>query len=401
MLDPVFLLEISRESELIAADLHDRVLRQLLARLMARLGDEYAIFLTGTDKWQLASLDEAGLLLTDIQKEIATSLGLERTALANAFRRAGIESVRYDDAVYRSAGIATQALPMSPQYVRILERGFLATMGEWKNFTRTTALETCRFYLSACDKAYNAVMLGAESYSSILLEILKEAAEEDMIVQYPPKKPGKPGHRDTLEVACLRAVRTGINQTASNITAVRATENGITLFLTSAHIGARPEHFPWQGKVFWVDWDELKRRIPLPAEAFPVASADEKAKYPEFCRTTDIGTVTGLCGANCRHSYMPYVEGVSHNPFEQFDSDENKKTYDLSQEQRYKERTIRKYKRKLMYLETAVGGGGELETLASPEYQRTLAKTREKVADYYAFCEENGLKPQEFRLATP
>ena len=401
MLDPIFLLEISRESELISAELHDRVLKQLLARLVARLGDEYEVFLTGTDKWQLASLDEAGHLLTDIQKEIATSLGLESKALANAFRRAGIESVRYDDTVYQKAGIAPEALEMSPQYVRILERGYLATMGEWKNFTRTTAIETCRFYLNACDRAYNAVMLGAESYSSVLLQILKEAAEQDMMVQYPPKKPGKPGHRDTLEVACLRAVRTGINQTASNITAVRAAENGITLFLTSAHIGARPEHFPWQGKVFWVDWDELKRRIPLSAEAFPVATDDERTKYPEFCRSTDIGTVTGLCGANCRHSYMPYVEGISHNPFEQFDSDENKKAYDLSQEQRYKERTIRKYKRRLMALESAVGGGGDLETLASPEYQKTLAKTREKVADYYAFCAENGLKPQEFRLATP
>lgn len=400
MLDPNFLLLITRESEQIAADLHDRVLQLLLDRLMARLGDEYQIFLTGTDKWQLQSLDEAGYLLSDIQAEVAKTLGVESKALANAFRRAGIESTRYDSEIYEKAGIATEALQMSPTYVRILERGYYATLGEWKNFCRSTALETERFFLDACDIAYNAVMSGVESYSSVLLEILERASDRDMMVTYPPKKPGGKGHQDYLEVAALRAVRTGVNQTCSNITATRAAENGITLFLTSAHIGARPTHYPWQGKVFWVDWDELKRRITLPPEAFPVATDEEKAKYPEFCQSTDIGTVTGLCGANCRHSYMPYIEGISHNPFEQFDNAENQKAYDLSQTQRAKERAIRKNKRKLMGLEEAVNAGGELRDEAYPKYQKVLAKLKEQFADYYAFCDENGLKPQEFRLST-
>ena len=34
-------------------------------------------------------------------------------------------------------------------------------------------------------------------------------------------------------------------------------------------------------------------------------------KYPDFVKSTGYGTVTGLCGANCYHSFSPFIVGVS------------------------------------------------------------------------------------------
>ena len=41
-----------------------------------------------------------------------------------------------------------------------------------------------------------------------------------------------------------------MNQTAAKMQAARADEMGCDLVETTAHMGARPEHMEWQGKVF-------------------------------------------------------------------------------------------------------------------------------------------------------
>lgn len=44
----------------------------------------------------------------------------------------------------------------------------------------------------------------------------------------------------------------------------------------------------------------------------------------------------GLCGYNCQHSFSPFLPGVSKNPYDgkHVDTEENRKAYALSQEQR-------------------------------------------------------------------
>ncbi|MCK9576668.1 MAG: phage minor capsid protein, partial [Clostridia bacterium] len=73
--------------------------------------------------------------------------------------------------------------------------------------------------------------------------------------------------------------------------------------------------------------------------------------YQSLVEATDYGDVTGLCGANCRHSFFPYVEGVSEQlPEEKYDET----TYKNEQIQRYNERQIRSWKKRS---ETLKAGG--------------------------------------------
>ena len=131
---------------------------------------------------------------------------------------------------------------------------------------------------------------------------------------------------------------------------------------------ARPSHQEWQGKIY------------------SRSGTDER--YPDFVSSTGYGTGPGLCGWNCRHNFGPYFEGME-NPFEQYDSEENLKQYELEQRQRALERRIRKTKREVMNWRTA--GDEEM-------YQRKAALLQKQNAAYNQFCEDNGLKKQSERI---
>ena len=84
-------------------------------------------------------LQESGYLLEDIQKEIADKTKKQERELKSAFEEAGIKAIERDDAIYRAVGLSPTPLLQSPALLRILERDYNATCGEWRNLTRTTA----------------------------------------------------------------------------------------------------------------------------------------------------------------------------------------------------------------------------------------------------------------------
>lgn len=393
MLDPDLILKLSEGSEKVASELQDEIVMAIVDRILTRLarGDDY--ILTPVDKWQLEVLKDAGFLMDDIAKIIAKRTGKTVDEIRRAFAEAGVSSTKFDDITYQAAGLPVSPIQQSPAMIRLLERGVNKTYAEWKNYTGTTAKAAYQLYVQECDKAYNMVLSGAIGYGEAVKRAVQAAALHGGEVVYPS------GHRDTLEVATYRAVRTGISQAASDITSTRAAEYGITLFITSAHLGARPTHEPWQGKVFWVDWEKLSSALGIPYNNPTEASIAEKAKYDEFVATTEIGTVTGLCGANCRHSYGPYIEGISHNPYEHFNSEENLKRYETEQKQREWERKIRKQKRVVeAFKRTVENGDPSVVEESKVKLQRERKKLAQMRKDYKAFSEANGLKEQTHRL---
>ena len=384
MLTPDYLITIADGATEQAAQLHDWIINAILKRVIARYEKTGDIVFSATDKWQLETLQQAGELMKELRKEIAKKTGAEAKEISKALKDAGVETLTQDAKFYRAAGI-NGSIGLSPEMTRIIARQYETTMGLWNNYTATTAESVQKTFIDECDLAYRLMQSGGYDYATAVAGAVRRIAGDGLkTVKYPS------GHEDTIEVATLRAVRTAAGQTAGQITATRAAEYGITLFMTSAHIGARPTHFPWQGKVFWVDW----RRFPYPiSETYQEAPEEYRERYPEFCETTQIGSVTGLCGVNCRHSFMPYIEGVSYNPNKDYDSEENAKRYAETQRQRMMERKIRKQKRELQGFELGLPECQE-------DYDKTLAKLRKMTAAYYQYCRDTGLKPREISLYT-
>lgn len=373
MLSPDYLLHISEGGEEIAEQLHNDIMKQIIKRIMLRVGRGDDYILTAQDKWQILTLQQAGYLLEDIQKDIAKATRLQQTEIAEAMEDAGVKALDYDDKIYRDVGLSPTPLTQSPELIRLMQRNYEATLGEWNNFTRTTAEEMQKVYINGLDRVYNLVSTGAMSYTQAIKEMIDYLILFGVFITYPS------GHRDTLEAAILRALRTGISQATAEIQLARMDEFDIDLVLTSSHLGARPSHQEWQGRVF--------------------SRSGRNAKYPPFIESTGYGSVGGLCGANCRHSFSPYFEGMD-NPFEQYDSEENLKQYEKEQRQRVLERRIRDTKRQVLGLKEAVDAC-ESETLKKEldmDYQRKSALLAKQNAAYKEYCEENNLRPLSDRI---
>lgn len=389
MISPNYYLSIAEGSEYIAEQLHSAIIKKLVEAITLRIGENKNYILTAKDKYMLEALEDSGILREDIEKEIAKLTKRQLSEIKAAFEEAGIESFNADSPVYIAAGIDVTSITKSPAYIRILQRGFEVTAGEWRNYTRTFADQAQRVFIEQCDKAYNLVSSGAISYTEAYTDAINEVCKEGVIVQYPS------GHKDTIETATLRCIRTSISQSCAEITLERMRENGLDLVLTSSHLGARPTHELWQGRVFRVDWGTLGMYMYKSGETEPRTDG----KYPDFVSSTRYGYVDGLCGANCRHSFMPYVEGLSENPFENYDNEENRKQYDLSQRQRMLERRIRKTKRECIGLRTAYENAkGEAKSAIHEKYVKKSKLLQKQNKAYSEFCEENGLKRYDERL---
>ena len=373
MLDPNYMLHISEPAEDIAEQLHNSIIKRIIDRMMLRIGRGEEYLLTATDKWQIETLQEAGILLEDIQAEIARKTRLQEQEIKEAMEEAGVKAIEYDNEVYESVGLSPKPLEQSPNLIRIMQRNYIATMGLFNNFTRTIAEESQKAFISAMDIAYNNVITGSLSYTEAVKEAVNSIVSHGVEIKY------ESGHTDTIETATLRCVRTGVSQASSQIGLARMDEMGVDLVLVSSHLGARPSHQVWQGKVY--------------------SRSGRSNKYPDFVSSTGYGTVGGLCGANCRHNFSPYFEGMK-NPFDDYDSKENLEQYEKEQYQRTLERRIRKTKREVMGLKEGVESAPseQAKFALDMEYQRKAALLAKQNNAYQEYCSNNSLKPLQERL---
>lgn len=370
MLKPDFLLHISEGAEEISEALHNEIIKRIINRIMLRISRDDDYILTAYDKWNIETLQQVGYLLEDIQKEIAKATKLQEKEIAEAMEGAGVETLSYDDKIYESVGLSPTPLTQSPELIRLMQRNYEATIHTWENFTRTTAEISQQLFVNQLDKFYMLVSTGAMGYTQALKEIIDTVVSDGVRVYYDT------GHSDTIETATLRAVRTGISQMSSDIQMARAVEMGAEKAIISSHLGARPSHQIWQGRVFTIN--ELK-------------STDEGMPA--------LGTIQGLCGVNCRHSWSVFYDGMD-NPFEQYDSEENRKQYEKEQKQRTLERRIRKTKREVMGWKEAVDA--ETDDKAKFEldlqYQKKASLLQKQNEAYREYCEKNNLRPLADRI---
>ena len=381
MLTPEYLLHATEPAEEIAEQLHIDLVNRIVERIMIRMkrGDKY--LLTATDKWNIETLQQAGSLLEDIQKELAKATGKMQKEIKSAMEDAGVRSLEYDDEIYRKAGLEPPPLRKSPNLIRLMQRDFEATMGEWENFTRTTANSIHSEFVNACDTAYYQVMTGALSSTQAVAEAIDKAISGGAKVKYPS------GYEETIEAATAKTVRTGISQATAHITDQRMEEMDWDIILVSSHFGARvtekedfTNHYWWQGKFY--------------------SRSGNDPRFPPFS-VCNMGHVQGIHGANCRHHHGP-GDG-ENNPFRKFDAEENKKQYELDQQQRQMERRIRKTKRELENLKNAIDKetDPEVKEHLEKKFEWKSARLKKQNEEYNDFCEETGQRrlPDRINIA--
>ena len=378
MLDAEYLLRLTEGAEEIAEQLHNEIIRRVVSRIMARIGRGDSFLLSTADKYQLELLEDAGYLASDVQEEIAKRTKLQLREIQLAYEDAGVKAIEYDNAIYEAAGLQPEVLDKSPHLIRLLQSGYESTAATWNNLCHTIADRAQQTFIQECDRAYRLVSSGAVSHTEAVADAINRIAAQGVTIKYPS------GHTDTIETATLRCVRTGVAQACSDITTARMDEMEWDIVLTSAHLGARytdaddyTNHEWWQGKFY--------------------SRSGDDPRFPPF-DVCGLGDVQGICGANCRHSYGP-GDG-EHNPFKDFDSEENQQAYDLSQKQRAMERRIRKAKRELMGLKSGIDNAElpQVKEKLQELYDRKAIALKRRNEQYRDFCEGNGLKTREQRI---
>ncbi len=201
------------------------------------------------------------------------------------------------------------------------------------NLTNTRAITNSqRIFESAVNRAYIEVVEGNQTLSNAVAKATKQLAREGITVASYGTS-GRP-YQMSIDAVVRRNVVTSVSQATSQMTLETAQQNDCDLVKTSAHLGARPEHYLWQGKVFSISGTSDK---------YPYLSD------PQESGGTGYGTAEGLCGCNCRHFFFPYVEGFNPASYgiEDFTESENEEVYQATQKQRYLEREVRSWKRVL------------------------------------------------------
>lgn len=169
---------------------------------------------------------------------------------------------------------------------------------------------------------------------------------------------------------------TGVSQLTAQINEQVAKDLGADTYEVTWHAGHRPSHW-WGGNIY------------------------TKAELISVCR---LGDVEGLCGANCRHSYLAFIPGVSVRTYtpEQLRSLEEKEqqtrnyqgkeynAYEASQMQRKLETKMRSQRAYVKQLQQ--GGASEEDVIAArARYLNTLHQ-------YQGFSKKMGIPEQMQRV---
>ena len=367
-------------------ELNDRILRDMVRRIIK------AGKITSTAEWQIFRAQALGASRDYLLRQmaaIAQEIGPQEAAI---FARAMQQAYTKDVLDAAAAGRALTPLGDSEEAQQLLESGYRRTMNTLYNLTQTRAvmgnqnmLETQQRQLAQyLDMAHMDATSGAFSSDDAARRALNALAAKGVgAITYPS------GHVDNLDVVVLRATRTGVNQTAGEITRHNADELGCDLMELDAHVGARTgdggqdltNHSWWQGQIV------------------------SRSGRHGYLSLSDIGygDVRGFMGANCAHNWSMFWEGASVRSYTperlaainaatvSYNGEEILR-YKATQMQRAQERKIRAEKR--AFLVAKESGQKDAEKAAAAK----LAASRTKMKD---FLSQTGLQQYQLRESVP
>ena len=339
----------------------------------AQIQKEVMKYLRADKAYQKAVAENTKAYKEEVRENIKAIVKEAQKAGDTIVSEAGEMSWNSDLSMWAEHGVDLK----KPNSMSQLKKAFaLQTANELRNLTRTLGFKNANTgaegilsaYQRELDLAVIKVSTGTFSYDQAVKDCVERLAKSGLRhIDY------ESGRTYQLDTAVRNAVRTGCSQLAGKIMEENLKSSGQDLVITSQHLGSRPEHAPWQNKVF--------------------SYSGKSRKYPDFFKETGYGTVTGLKGANCMHDFYPFWEGASVIPKDLKEPDPvmiNGKEYtyyQCTQKQRSMERDIRALKREINACEALDMDSQELHS-----------KLKMKMSEYRKFSDSANMKPKNNRL---
>lgn len=364
----------------------DKPLRDLEMQIMEDIVRRIKINgeITRSADWQIYRLHELGMSKREIKKAIADNLDLSKAEIKELYNDILQKGYEWDDSIYKTKGKARIPLEENEGLQRLLSAVSEQTSGELKNISQSLGFavkqpngklkftQAADFYQQSLDNAIMGIASGAFDYNTVIKKVISDMTNSGLrTVDYAT------GWSNRADVAARRSVMTGLSQLTAKMNEDNAKELGTDYFEVTWHSGARPSHQEWQGKVY------------------------SRKELETIC---GLGTVTGLCGANCYHDYYPFILGISERSYTdeelaQMNAEENKPVkygdkeytkYEALQRQRKLETAMRAQRQKIHLLEEA---GADEEDIINAR-----CRYRGTSQEYTRFSKAMGLPQQRERV---
>lgn len=339
--------------------------------------------ITRSADWQLYRLYELGKSKKSLRKAIKKAFNLDESSINQLYQNIIGKGYARDETLYKAKG--KQFIPFEKnealqQYISAIVKQTLESMQNIsqslgfavKSGDKRVFKPIAKYYQTTLDNAINGIATGVFDYNTVLKQTVSEMTNSGLrTVDY------ETGWSNRADVAARRAVMTGLTQVTAKINEHNAEKLGTDMFEVSWHSGARPSHQVWQGR--WYKSSELE----------------------SVC---GLGSVTGLCGANCYHSYYPVIPGISAPTYTEEELDEMNRQenipidyngkqytkYEALQRQRQLETRMRAERQKIKLLQD--GEADETDIMLA------RAKYRGTSQEYTSFSKAMELPQQRQRV---
>lgn len=368
---------VSLRMQAVWTDAEQRIMTDIVRRIK-KAGE-----VTSTADYQINRLIEMGKSTEEVERILKEALGATWPELFELYDKAAEWQYVRDKDVYEQVNgrftppEENEWLKQTSDAVKKQTQDELGNISQSHGFSvmmggRRVFMPFAVYYQRYVDAAIMDVLSGGFDYNSVIRRVVTQMTNSGLrTVDYAT------GHSSRVDVAVRRALLTGVSQVTGKVNERNASELGTEYFEVDWHPAARPDHQKWQGKVY--SREELR----------------------SVCK---LGEVTGLCGANCRHTYYPFVPGVSERLYtDEWLEEQNRKeaqtvewqgkelnTYQQTQQQRKMETAMRAQREKVALLKEG-GADPDEVTIAKAKYQAQLD-------EYARFSRKAGLPEQRERI---
>lgn len=359
-------------------DLEERIMQDIVRRIV-KAGE-----ITSTADWQINRLRILGYSFEDIEKEIKKALNASYPEMFELYDKViNWEYVRNKD-IYEQINAEYIPFEENGQLKQITESIIDQSFGDLENVTNSLGFyldygngqkvltPLSQVYTKYLDAACYDIVTGAFDYNSVLRRVVTQLTNSGLRqIDYSSVRANR------VDVAARRAVMTAVSQITGKISEYNAQKIGTEYFEVEWHAGARPTHSVWQGRIW------------------------SKEQLYSVC---GLGTVTGLLGANCYHTYYPFFPGISQRNWtdEWLDAKNEEEAepktfdgkeytlYEAKQRQRQMETAMRAQREKVKLLQA--GGADQDEVILHK------AKYQGQLNEYSRFCRKMSLTEERERI---
>lgn len=380
MFTPTEIEALPSAMEQLYRSLQLNIMSDLTERLKAN-GEE----ITSAADWQINRLYELGVSKDEIDSLIQSTLDVSDDEIDRIYDEVVKSGYARNEELYADKGKEYIPYAENEQLQQLVKAVKNQTKSEFKNITGSLGFAVrnpdntvsftplAKFYQDTLDNGLMQIASGAFDYNTMLKKVVKTMTDSGLrTVDYAS------GWSNRVDVAVRRALMTGFNQVVAKVNEDNAEQLGTEYFEVSYHRGARPTHQVWQGRVY------------------------SKKELETVC---GLGTVTGLCGANCYHSYSPFMKGIdtptySEEELDRMNEEENTPkeyngkeytAYEAQQRQRQLETVMRADRQKI---ELLTQGGADDDTITGAK-----AKYFQRQDEYVKFSKAMNL-PQQWERIT-